>query len=199
MAKITVVEVTNKNVWEKFVLSFSEANFLQSFNWGEFHQKMGKVVKRVGFYQEEKLIGVMLCIKEKAKRANYLTIPGGPLINWDNKTHVRAFRKTVEDLARGEMCSFVRVRSQLFENETNSELFKKLGFKNAPMHLHAELTRQLDLQKEEEQLLAEMRKTTRYEIKQAIKMGIKIKTSQDPDDINDFYRFKKILPKDKAL
>lgn len=188
MAKIKVEEITDKNTWEKFILSYPDANFLQSWNWGEFHQNLDKTVKRVGFFSENKLAGVMLCIVECAKRATYLTIPGGPLIDWDNPLLVNAFKKTVEEILLDEKCSFVRVRPQILENEKNNKLFLKLGFKKAPMHLHAELTRQLDLTKSEEQLLSGMRKNTRYEIRKALTLGVKVTSSKHPSDIDNFYK-----------
>lgn len=186
-----VKEITDKTIWEEFLLTHPEANFLQSFNWGLFHKNLGKKIKRIGFYQGKSLVGVMLCIVEKAKRATYLTIPGGPLINWDNQNQVKAFREIIVKIAHEEKCSFIRVRPQILENEKNNKIFEKLGFKKAPMHLHAELTRQLDLEKSEEKLLADMRKTTRYEIKQAIKLGIEIKDSLNIKDIERFYKLQK--------
>ncbi len=191
MAKITVEEIKEKVEWEKFMSYHPESNFLHSFNWGEFHQNLGKIVKRVGFFENSKLVGIMLCVVERAKRATYLTIPGGPLIDWDNLDQVNTFKQTIEKIAREENCSFVRVRAQILENEKNSKLFEKLGFKVAPMHLHAELTRQLNLEKSEEELLAEMRKTTRYEIKQATKLEISIVTSTDIKDVDEFYNLQK--------
>lgn len=191
MANTRVLEFNQKDTWEKFVLSFEGANFLQSYNWGEFHQRLGKFIKRLGFYDKEKLLGVMLIIKEDAKRAKYLTVPGGPLLDFGNKGLADLFKKTVVGLAKEQNCSFIRVRPQLLENEENALLFAKLGFKNAPMHLHAELTHQLDLTKSEAQLIKEMRKTTRYEIKQAIKSNIKITVSKNIEDIDDFYKLQK--------
>lgn len=191
---ITVKEINKKEEWEKFALSKIEANFLHSWNWGEFHKNLGKAVLRVGFYQGENLVGVMLCIIEKAKRATYLIVPAGPLIDWDNQKLVDIFRETTSSVANDYGCSFVRVRPQIFDMEQNDKLFSQMGFKKAPMHLHAELTRQLDLTKSEDQLLAEMRKTTRYEIKQAIKLNIKVNTSKNPADIDQFY----ILQKETA-
>src|SRR6266498_2318239 len=153
---ITVKEITYKNIWEKFVLSYVGANFLQSFNWGLFHQNLGKIIIRLGFFSGKKLVGVCLCIVEKAKRATYLTIPGGPLIDWEDLVLVSFFKQTIERAAKEQNCSFVRVRSQILENEKNNRLFEKLGFKSAPMHLHAELTHQLYLKKSEDELLAAM-------------------------------------------
>lgn len=191
MAKITVTEINKKEEWEKFLSSHPESNFLHGWNWGLFHQNLGKTVNRLGLFKGQKLIGVILCIVEKAKRATYLTVAGGPLINWGDKQQISLFKETIEKIATHNRCSFVRVRPQILENEENSKLFDRLGFKYAPMHLHAELTHQINLEKGEDELLAGMRKTTRYEIKQAIKLGIKISISQDPKDIEEFYELQK--------
>lgn len=191
MAKIKLVQIDKKILWEKFVASYKEANFLHSWNWGEFHQNLGKTIRRVGFFDGKKLSGVMLCIVEKAKRATYLTVPGGPLIDWRNKSQIKLFGEILEKIAREEGCSFIRVRPQILENEKNSQLFERLGFKLAPMHLHAELTRQLDLSRSEDQLLSKMRKTTRHEIKKAIKLGINITSSVNVDDVDEFYKLQK--------
>ncbi len=191
MAQITIEEITEKIDWENFMDQHPESNFLQSFNWGKFHQNLGKTIYKIGFKEKEILVGVMLCIVEKAKRATYLTVPGGPLISWEDETQVSAFIKAVKDLAKRKNCSFVRIRPQIIENEKNKKLVESLGFKIAPMHLHAELTRQLDLTKTKDELMIEMRKTTRYEIKQAIKLGIKISVSKDPKELEGFYNLQK--------
>src|SRR5687768_12445860 len=128
----TTVEDISKNEWEKFLESYKKANFLQSWNWGEFHYSLGKTVKRVGFFEKEKLSGVMLCVLEKAKRATYLTVPGGPLIDWGNEKLVQLFKDTILSIAKKEGAAFVRVRPQILETPENSKLFESLGFKNAP-------------------------------------------------------------------
>jgi len=181
---VEVNEITESVTWEEFVLNYSRANFLHSWNWGQFHQKLGQPIHRAGFYQGSKLVGVMLSIVEKAKRATYLTVPGGPLIDWSDAEVTTSFRNEIVNQAQQFSCSFVRVRPQILETAKNMALFKNLGFKWAPMHLHAELTHQLDITQSEEKLLADMRKATRYEIKQAQKLGIEVKMG---GDIGEFY------------
>ena len=187
MAQITVKNIEDKIEWEDFLSSHSEANFLQSWYWGEFHEGLDNNIQRTGFYENNKLVGVMLSVVENAKRGRYLTVPGGPIIDWDKSDLVNCFVSEVKRIAKEKNCVFVRVRPQLESSDFSKNLFKQNGFINAPMHLHAELTSRLDITKPEEELLKNMRKTTRYEIKKAISQGIKITSSKDPITIKKFY------------
>lgn len=191
MAKIIVKSITDKNEWEMFILQYPSANFLQSWYWGEFHHSLSNTTYKVGFYHNNILEAIILTVVERAKRATYLTVPGGPLINWHDSHLVDAFVKEIQKQAIKNKCIFIRVRPQLSNNQFSQRLFKKYGFIKAPMHLHAELTSQLDLTKSTEQLLANMRKTTRYEIKKAVKQGIHIIASKEKHHIKELYETQK--------
>jgi len=187
MGKITVAEITKKEEWEKFLLEREEANFLQSWYWGEFHQSLGKTVTRTGFFDGGTLVGVVLSVVEPARRGRYLTVPGGPIIAWERKAVVNAFIDEIKTIARKEQCIFVRVRPQLLESESSIKQFSSLGFIPAPTHLHAQLTSQLDITKSEDELMAGMRKATRYEIRKAEKLGIKVVSYSDTKFLKEFY------------
>lgn len=178
--------IDSKSEWEDFIANRPEANFLHSWFWGEFQEKIGRKIIRTGFYSKGNLEGVMLVIIEPAKRARYLVVPGGPIIDWDNKELITSFGKELRNLGKIHNCVFARVRPQLGDNDFSRETFSKLGFSDAPMYLHAELTSQLDIQKSEEELLGNMRKATRYEIKKATSLGIKVEQNGDKN-IRDFY------------
>lgn len=184
---MVIKEIVNKEEWESFLEKHIEANFLQSWAWGEFHKLLGKDISRIGFYEGDKLIGVMLSVVEPARRGKYLTVPGGPIIDWQKKSIVKAFANQIKQIAKENNCVFVRIRPQLKQDDFSKNLFKDLGFIKAPMHLHAELTSQLDITKSEEKLMTQMRKATRYEVRKAIKEGIKIITSKDAKEIKEFY------------
>jgi lipid II:glycine glycyltransferase (peptidoglycan interpeptide bridge formation enzyme) len=184
---MNVKEITNKKEWESFVLNTPDANFLQSWNFGEFHKQLGKPIQRTGFYMNNKLAGTMLAVIERARRGTYLTVPGGPIIDWDNKDLIKEFLKEIKKIAIENNCVYVRVRPQLKSDNFSKPLFGKLGFVKAPTHLHAELTSQLDISKSEDELMKNMRKATRYEIRKAQKEGIKISTSIKENDIKTFY------------
>ena len=80
MDQVTVKLIEDKNEWEGFLAKHPEANFLQSWYWGEFHQSIGHKISRTGFYKNSELVGVMISIVEDAMRGRYLTVPGGPII-----------------------------------------------------------------------------------------------------------------------
>lgn len=187
MASITVAHVSQQNEWEACVQRYPHANFLQSWWWGEFHKRLNHPIIRLGIYEKGKLTGVCLGIIEHAKRGTYMTVPAGPLIDWGREEIVSACIDALKDAARGSGCIAVRIRPQEHDSPDMRARFSQLKAVPAPMHVHAQHTRELDITPSEETLLSAMRKATRYEIKKANTLGITIIRSTDPDEIDGFY------------
>lgn len=182
-----VEDITDKKAWDDFVTSHPEANFLQAWQWGEFHLSRGKTVLRRGVFDGDKLVGVYVGEVETARRGRHISIAGGPIVDWGSS---RAVEVLVEDMrVQGEehKCAFVRVRPQLEQSEESLRLFKDLGFKKAPMYLSVELAGVLDLEKTEEELLKGMRQRLRRALRKAAKNDIEVETSTDPDRMKEFY------------
>jgi len=189
-------EINNKNVWESFLLQCSEKTFLDSWNWGEFQKKQEEKIWRWGIYNNEQLVGIALVIKVKARRGTFLFIPHGPVTKSDRVTFSEKglghFINKLKEIAKEEKVRFIRVAPIQKRKEENIKIFSDLGFKNAPTHMHPELTWELDINKTEEQLLSGMRKTTRYLIKQALKnTDIEVVKSYDTNDLKEFTKIYK--------
>jgi len=131
----------------------------------------------------------MLLVEEKAKRGKYLTVSGGPIIDWKNISLVKIAFSEMKKIGKTNKCVFIRIRPQLIEDEFSKRIFKKNGCILSPMHLTADLTSELDIAKSEEELLAQMRKGTRYEIRKAEKLEILVKASKDEKDVKQFYNY----------
>ena len=158
------------DTWDKDIeKSFPEANFLQSSLWQGTNKKAGHIVKTIS---GEKSFA--LCIVKAAKRGRYLEIPGGPLLDWENQQAAEDILKVLKSLAKAQKCAFIRLRPQLLNNPDNLKKLKALGLRPSPMHLHAEHTVIVDLEKSEADLLAKMRRQTRYEVRRAEKLKIKV-------------------------
>lgn len=187
--------VTSKEEWEGFVPSRSEANFLQSWNWGVFQERLGRKVFRLGLYEGKKMIGAATAVKEVAKRGTYLTVAGGPLVEWNNQAGPAALIEALREYGTREGCSFVRLRPQVLDTPDNRRIVGELGLLPAPMHLTADLVFRLDVRKSLDELLAGMKKNTRYEIRRVEKMGVAVRQSKDSADIVAFAKYHAFLAK----
>lgn len=174
--------------WDDVLARFPEANFLQSWQWGESHQKVGFRVIRRGVYEGDQLVGVWQGTVKDAKRGRYLEVPGGPLMDWADGDLVKRTLDEIRQFAREHGCVFVRIRPQVEENTDMLQILQRSGAKSAPMHLHAEHTSIIDLTSSEDTLLENMRRQTRYEVRQVAKRGLEI-TSSSPTtaEIDEFY------------
>lgn len=184
-------EISDKNIWENFFQTREDKTFLQSWSWGEVQKKLGNKIWRLGVFAEpssshasakasafdgDKLFLVVLAVKVVAKRGKFLLLQhclGMPEI----------LLSKLKEIAKQEGCSFVRAVPLLPRSDENVKLFKDLGFRKSPMHASAyEATLKLDITGPENALLSNMRKTTRYLIKQAQKLGIEVVRSGKMED-----------------
>ena len=199
---MTLKEIINKDEWEGFLETCAEKTFLQSWNWGEFNLANNQKIWRFGIYAEDKIIAVCLVVKVMAKRGTFFSIPHGPVttegLDQKDKTEIlQAILFRLSEISKEENASFIRV-SPLFEKtEDNKNMFWELRFRNSPMHASAyEATWKLDIYPEESELLANMRKTTRYLIKKtAENPDIQIEKSADPKNIAVYQKLNKEVSK----
>jgi lipid II:glycine glycyltransferase (peptidoglycan interpeptide bridge formation enzyme) len=199
-----IKEIENREVWENFVREQEEYTFLHSWNWGEFSLRMGHKIWRLGMYEYNELVGVVLVVGIQAKRGRFLFVPHGPIVknsksqipnpkqiqNPKFKNALSHLLGHLKELAMEMNYNFIRISPLLGRNEENWRIFHELGFRRAPIHMHAESTLLLDITKPEEELLANMRKTARYLIKRMEKEGVQIEKEQ-PSKGEDFLRLQK--------
>lgn len=172
------------NKWTEITERFTEANFLQSPEYG----KMNEILKNKVIYEDFNGAGWAVMIVRNAKRGRYLEIPCGPLLDWKNQAEVKAAFDRIREIAKQEKCVFVRIRPQLVKNEENLKILTDLGLKKSPMHLAAEHTVIIDLNKSEDELLNEMRRQTRYEVRRAGKLGIEVICDNSEEIFREFFK-----------
>jgi len=180
-------EINNKEEWETFLTESEEKTFLHSWNWGEFNKTTGKKIWRIGVYNNNRLLAVCFAIKINARRGTYLLVEHGPVIKNPNLEILQSVLEYLKKIAIQEKASFIRICPIWERSKENLKLFDDLGFRKAIMHERPEQSWVLRLEKTEDELLADMRKTTRYLIRQALKnTEIEIIKSSDIKDIEIF-------------
>ena len=188
----SLASISDKTAWDEFIKSHAEANFLQSWDFYEFHKSRGKQVVRRAVMDGEIIIGAYAGVVETAKRGTYMAIAGGPIMDWGDNPLVRAVFDDIREQGKKLGCTFVRVRPQLELSDGSLELMRELGLKKAPMYLSVEYAGVLDLQKTEEEILAGASQGFRRKLRKAEKNEIEIAAETSDEAIKEFCRLEKL-------
>lgn len=187
-----IIDAKNREKWDQFVTSHPEANFLQSWDFYEFHKSRGnEVVRRIAVNDNDEIIAAYAGVVEAAKRGRHLAIAGGPILNWGKLELVEEIFRDMAEQGKKHKCVFVRVRPQLERSDESLELMRRLGAKPAPMYLSVEFAGILNLEKDEAELLKGMRQRLRRALRKAEKNGITVEKSTDPKSIHEFFEIQK--------
>lgn len=152
-------EVTSKEQWEQKMSQQAQAQFLQSWEWGEFQKRLGRQIWRLEIDGQ-----YLLMIKMPLPFGwNYLYIPRTKVELSESKLGI------LKQLAGQEKSLFIRI-------EPIKQNLGNLGFKKVSQ-VQPQKTLFLDLKKSEEELLAQMHQKTRYNIRLAEKKGVEVSES----------------------
>lgn len=170
--------------WDKFINEQQPDTFLQSWAWGEFQQDP---IKRCTVYEQDQLVGVALVILTKAKRGTFVLCPHGPITVPERPDLLGQLLDQIIQYSQEQRADFIRIAPILPDEPRFGTTFALRQFQRAPIHVHPELNWILDITQPEDQLLVNMRKTTRYSIRKAEKEGITVRISANPSDLSIFY------------
>lgn len=188
-----IIEIEDKLKWDKFVTGRVEANFLQSWDFYEFHIARGKKVVRRGVLDDaNKLVAAYAGVVETAKRGTYMAIAGGPLVDMTDKKLVKMVFSDIREQGLAHNCAFVRVRPQWELSEKSLSVMRKMGLRKAPMYLSVEFAGVLDLRKSEEEILAGASQGFRRKLRKVAKLDIEITADVSDKSIKEFCRLEKL-------
>jgi len=151
------------------------------------HELLGKEVVRRQYRRAGEQAGHAVLIVEEARRGRHVLCPGGPVLDWRDEDLVADALADIARVGRDHDAVFVRVRPQVTDSFEVRKLLEDQGYRRAPMHLEAETSWELDIGPDEEALLAEMDKDTRYAIRKSTREGVEVEISLDPSDADDLY------------
>ncbi|MBI5732188.1 MAG: peptidoglycan bridge formation glycyltransferase FemA/FemB family protein [Candidatus Magasanikbacteria bacterium] len=170
----------NRQTWNDFLTPQAHAEFLQSWEWGEFQKSFGRRVWRVGFFKGSAQVGAAQILEHYLGLGmGYLYCPRGPAGRFSLNDWLYFLRAEISNY--GEI--FLR-----FEPASEDFLKEAAGSVSVRRAASVQPARELiiNLEKEEDELLKEMCQKTRYNIRLAMKKGLKFqaaKTSEDKQKI----------------
>lgn len=191
--KLIEINKENKKKLDKY-LKDKKASLLQSYDWGEFQEKLGRKVWSFAILNDDEIIASALITKHNLPLGkSYLYCNRGVVTNFqleENKKFWKLFLDEVQEIARGENSIFFRMDPE-WESEKSKKLSKDLGFLKSKKEINPKNTLILDISKSEEEILKQMHSKTRYNIRLSDRRGVKIRISDG--NSNDFEGFWKLM------
>lgn len=175
--------VNDEYVWNIPLEQAPNSQFLQSWWWGVFQQTFGRKAWRFQVLDGETVIGAMQCFNHPLPGGRqYLYAPHGPVFLTDdislNETIVQDVYRGLKEITKQETFAFARIEPIV--KDLDPSLFAPLGFREVKSiqpqdELSAVVT------PEEEDMLASMHEKTRYNIRLAIKHGVRSRLIEQYD------------------
>ncbi len=187
----------DQNYYNDFAIGQPHSPFLQSWAWGEFQRHLEKKVWRLGVKQGNSLIAVAQIIAQPLRLGKtYLYIPRGPLFmpglsQEAQQEAIELLLSKARDICQAtskEKEIFVRLEPDLSCRE--DALLPLPLLKTTDVQPRETLV--LDLTSEEKILLKNLHHKTRYNINLAERRGVKIRQTNNPQDLNKFLTLAKI-------
>lgn len=161
-----IQEIENKSQWNNLVTQ-AGGSFLQSWEWGDFQKAVGHEVRRIAVSSEGPVMIAQVFTHRLPLNNFYYYMPRGPVVL--NKGMAdEALRIVVNHLKDG---MFLRLEP---DRTFDEEILLKTKFKKQGFEIQPKKTLILDLSPTLDELLSQMRRSTRYEISFAKKSGISV-------------------------
>lgn len=175
----------NKQEYNRYVAAQETGSFLQSWEWGEWEERLGLEVYRYKIIDDSGgAAGAVQFIKRPLPLGQYyLFAPYGPVFGVSDKSAYRNVGSGVVESLKKEFpeALFARLEPKSRVDEADKNLFIKTR------NIQPEETLIVDLTKPEDQLLSEMHHKTRYNIRLAQKHEVKITQLFELTPSNGFF------------
>lgn len=162
-----------RDEWDEFIKGHSRVHLLQSGAWGELKRSFGWYPVRV----QNGVAGAQILFRSLAAGLTIGYIPKGPVGCSEQ------LLDEIDQVCLKNKAIFLKVEPDSFVSDDFANAFKKTGWVSSEP-VQPQTTSLVSLVETEEEILAEMKQKTRYNIRLAEKKGVVVRPS---DDIDSFY------------
>lgn len=181
-----------KHHWDNFVkINAACGGLLQSWQWGELQKALGNKIFRLGVIngQNQLQAAALVVQHELPFEYNYFYCPRGPVINVLKIEDLNSLFAEIKKIAKEEKSFLIRVDPPWALG--HEKRLTDVGFRKGEYEVQPKCSLIIDLKKSEEELIAQLKPKTRYNISLAQRKGVKVKISSEVSDIECFWQLVK--------
>jgi lipid II:glycine glycyltransferase (peptidoglycan interpeptide bridge formation enzyme) len=205
-----VIDIEDKESYNKFICGHKKGHFLQLWEWGQVKKRTGWTPLPLVLEQDGEICGAMMMLKRKLPIPKLnkciLYSPRGPVIDIEQAEWCRHLFMGAQKVARTEQAIFIKIDPDVKKDQRDfTEILQNNGFKRNETGINFEGVQpnfvfRLEVAETEENLLAAMHSKWRYNIRLAERKGVKIRIAQDKRELPEFYSLlKETALRDKFL
>lgn len=174
---LRILEENHKTSYNKLV-----THVMQSWEWGQFRQKLGTPITRYGIFENNKLVTAFTISFHKIPLTNFFVgyLPKGPFPD-------STLAKALTQIATDRHCAFIKLEPNI-ELTANSQQQIAKTFKPSSKPLFTKYNFVLDLTPSEQTLLSNLNQKTRYNVRLAEKKGVTVSEDNSPQAFKDFLK-----------
>lgn len=191
--KIQSIGFDRLDEWNSLVRGSEKFSLMQSSDWGDFKSSQGWDVVRLGILDGDKLISgaQILFLPIFGGFYSLAYLPRGPICQPRNLEALEKLMKGIEIIAYQRRAIYIKVEPQWEHTEENSQLLYKFGYRESKHTNQPRASLILDLTLTDDELLLQMSKSTRRNIRYSKRHGV-IVNEGSRKDLKRFYELLKV-------
>lgn len=200
-----VVEVVDRNQWNRLLVARRDYDLAQGWEWGEIQRDSGWTPHRYAVLAGEECIAAISVGRRRLPGLPYSILYAchGPLLDWRDERPWRGLLSPIQQIVHRHNAIFMRVSPNASHDDVAaSDALARHGFRplaedwttwNAP---RAVLT--LSLEGDEDAQLRRLRKGTRRDLAAAQRRGAQVRVARDHADLLAFHRLTAAAGREKG-
>ncbi len=164
------------NDWDRFTAAHPYGSLLQSSLWAALKAGFGWRKEVVRWEEAGQLLaGAQLLYRAKWGVLRLAYVPRGPVVDWSDEAAVEPLLREVRRAARRRLALWVWIEPQAEDCPALRALLRNLGWRERKHAVQPPRTILVPLEGTEETLLARMKQKTRYNIRLAMRKGVRVR------------------------
>jgi Uncharacterized protein involved in methicillin resistance len=194
---ITVQEIHDREQWDAFLLSQPQGHFLQSYEWGELHDKLGEQIYRLGALEDGQLIGVMMLVVSTISlplpklKPTWLYCGRGPVLARPDPLILLRLLAYTAGIAQQHHAVMLRVEPNIADDDPDLDIwlaiYHKAGFSRNPHAIHERRSWVLDIRPPMTLLRAQFKPQWQQSISLAERYGMQVRVAYDVAGFDTYY------------